>query len=195
MAPWLHNLASILTIASFPVTLLSLNATFDLAPVEVALPEMPFGAAIAVVAFLLASAVFAVAFAGWYRVLDIRLGWDRLVVVPVLGFVSAAQSFAVMEILVGPFDTSGRGIVYGLGLAAALAIETRYLVRHAHRDLGALVAANCAAYAFFAMVIGFEADPSPARDADVILPFLTSLAFGGAMFTVAVWVLEEAKAR
>lgn len=190
---WVQWLASAATILSFPVTLLSLNATFDVRPVEVTFPEMPFGAAIKIIAFLLLSVVFAVAFAAWYRVFDTRLRVDRLVLVPILGLASAAQSFALVEVLFGSFSTQGRPAAFGLGLGAALAIEIRYMLRGRHRNELALLAMHALTYAAFATVIAVEANRQ-GSDADLLMFLFTLLAVALPLCPLMVAVEHEARA-
>jgi len=172
--PWVQHTANIATLVSFAFTIPTLATTFSFTPIELAIPDMPFGGSVKAVIFVLASMIFAVAFADWYHRVDIKRGWDRFLTTLLLGFLSAVQTFALLTILLGGFE--GNAGWFRLGLVVALALETREMIKKGHDRQENLLLLNALFFAGFSIAAAVEAHASGSvRNDGPIVGFLMIL--------------------
>jgi len=175
---WVHSFASLVTILGLPVTLVALAGLFEVAPISISFPQLPWSNALALVVYFLLSVAFGKAFSAWFAYFDLKLCWSRLVTIPVLALVSVSQTFVAIEILFGAYAEGISVGTFAILMVIGLALEVYFLLlqRLPHVDKAMLFAALC--FVVFGYMLASEADPEVFPQANNRLMFGVLFGFG-----------------
>lgn len=189
---WIHTLASLVTLLGLPVTLVSLAGLFEVAPVTLSFPQLPWSKALALVVFFLLSVAFGKAFSAWFGYFDVTLGWSRLVSIPVMALLSVAQTFVAVEILFGAYVTGLGAGTFAVLMVLGLGLELYFLLLLRVRDVGPAIFFSSVCFVIFGYMLASEADPEPFPQANNRVQFALVFVIGMVGSLLCVFNIEEA---